>query len=202
MRPRRVIFFMTHYTDEDVHVAWCPGGKHFKKRQNLNFIDYKDPNKFFNDALRHDKGIVCLVGNIQRLNHHSAPRYQLDLRIGVRRNDVFERDSLERLKNYWRLWQWGTPPDIAEPATPYTTIPFVSTAVLPCTNRKVENEMVDVPEDLLPPRVILAPPFGREYIVNLDKSLKVQNLAVCAHHINAAVQKVYKQFVDPNGELV
>lgn len=193
---------MTHYTDEDVHVAWCPGGKHFKKRQNLNFIDYTDPNKFFTDALRYHKGIVCLVGNIQRLNHYGVPRYQLDIRVGVRRHDIIERDSLERLKNYWRLWQYATPPYIAEPALPYSITPFVSTAVLPCTKRKVENEMVDIAKDLLPPRVILAPPFGREYVVNLDKSVKVQDLANWAHYINAAVQKVYKQFVDPHGELV
>lgn len=193
---------MTHYTDEDVHVAWCPGGKHLKKRQNLNFVDYTDPSKFFTDALRYNKGIVCLVGNIQRLNHYCTPRYQLDIRVGVRRHDMLERDSLERLMNYWRLWQWGTPPAIAEPATPYTIIPFVSTAVLPCTKRKLENELVDVDRGLIAPRVILAPPFGKEYVVNLDKSVKAQDLADWAHHINAAVQKVYKQFVDPNGELV
>jgi hypothetical protein len=193
---------MIHYTDEDVHVAWRPGGKHFKKRKYLNFIDYDDPSKFFTDALRQDKAIVCLVGNIQRLNHYSTPRYHLDLRIGAVRHDIFEKDRLETLKNYWRLWQYGAPPAVAESARPFNIIPFVSTAVLPCTSRKVENEVVYTSDGLSPPRVILAPPFGVEYVVNLDKSLNSQHLTNWAHYINAAVQKVYKQFVDPNGELV
>jgi hypothetical protein len=193
---------MQHYTDEDVYVAWCPGGKHFKKRQNLYFIDYNDPDKFFMDALREHKGIVCLVGTIQRLNHYSAPRYQLDIRVGVRRYDSPMEKTLEGLKNYWRLWGWGTPPDVAELAAAYHTAPFVSTAILPCTKRKVDNELQPVAEDLREPRVALYPPFGKEYIVGLDKSLKTQNLADWAHNINAAVQKVYKLFVDSDGELV
>ena len=193
---------MTHYTDEDVHVTWFPGGKHFKKRKYLNFIDYAEPNKFFIDALRYDKRIACLVGNVQRLSHYSTPRYQLDIRIGVRSHDNAADVHPERLKSYWRLWQWGTPPDMLGPANAYRTAPFVSTAVLPCTKRKVLKQLENVDNDILAPRVILAPPFGKEYVVNLDKSVKVQDLADWAHIINTAVQKVHKLFVDSDGELV
>jgi hypothetical protein len=62
--------------------------------------------------------------------------------------------------------------------------------------------MEDVDKDLLTPRVILAPPFGKEYVVNLDNSVKAQDLDDWAHTINAAVQKVHKLFVDSDGELV
>lgn len=193
---------MTHYTDEDVHVAWCPGGRHFKKRKNLNFIDYDDPNKFFIDALKNNKGIVCLVTNIQRLSHYSSPRYQLCIRVGVRRYDLIAGKTLKSVMDYWRLWRGDAHPDSAAQAAAYITAPFVSTAVLPCTKHKIDNELRDVNKDVLTPRVILAPPFGVEYAVGLDKSLKSQDLADWAHNMNAVVQKVYKQFVDPHGELV
>jgi hypothetical protein len=192
---------MPYYTDEDVHVAWSPGGKHFKKRQNLNFIDYNEPNKFFIDALNDHKDIICLVGSVQKLNHYSAPRYQLGIRVGVRRRACIP-DSSRHIINYWGLWQYDAHMEAISPAVNYATAPFVSTAVLPCTKRKMENELVDVDRSLIAPRVMLAPPFGKEYVVNLDASLKTKDLANWAGYINIAVQKVHKQFVDPDDELV
>jgi hypothetical protein len=193
---------MSKYTEEDVHVAWLPGSKHLKNKRNLNFLDWDNPDRFFIDAMESNKDILCLVGMVQRKNHHNIPRYTLDLRAGVRTDNNAIGADFEKLRNYWRMWRLVWPVDSLRLAGMYESMPFGPTrAVLPCT-KIIRAPHIHIPADLREPRISISPPYGKEYLNDLNSSVKSQNLADWAHILNLVVQKVYKQFVDENGELV
>lgn len=187
---------MPTYTEEDVHVEWVPGGKHHKKRKSLPLLN--SPEDFFNNALRGNKAIIVKAFNIRK-SKSSISRYTINLIVGYRQDFEFKDPKI--FINYWRLWPYATPPEETMIASRYLPAPFSNIhAILPCS--KFTNNSQPVSEYLRAPRVSLFPRYGDAYVYNLDTSINSDDLACWMPIVNLAVQKVHKQFVDENGEIV
>lgn len=187
------------YTKDDIHLRWVLTSNAHKKYKHLELLT--SAQEFFEGALRENKEIIVKAYNLQNsYAKTSLKRYRVSACIGVMRHFDFQTYNI--FSNYWRLWPYQTPEEQLRIAAAYMPLPFNSvTVTIPCTRFDTEHK-TQVPEDLTRPRVSFIPSYGKQYVHNLDNSIAAEDLLNWMPIVNVVVQKIHKQFVNTDGEVV